>query len=248
AARTAVPRARGGRVRPPAEPVPAALAGSPAADIFGRLVRMTDGPGQVAMKQAVSATLSSGLAARALEPAERWARRLAAEIDARSSLARLDEFTFALSAHVLGHLLGVPDEALPSTARWVAGYTAGVAPGADAARVAQAQAAAGRLIEMVGALSTDQGPQAPASLTVTLQREGSRAGCPDAAAVVANAIGFMTQAYEATAGLVGNTLLALAARPELRARVEVAPARLREGIREVLRPDAPGQNPARFLA
>src|SRR5207244_65728 len=99
-------------------------------------VRMTDGPGQVAMKQAVSATLS-GLAARALEPAERWARRLAAEIDARSSLARLDEFAFALSAHVLGHLLGLPDEALPSAARWVAGYTAGVAPGADAARVAQ---------------------------------------------------------------------------------------------------------------
>lgn len=236
-----------GRVRPAAEPVPATLAGSPAADIFGRLVRMTDGPGQVAMKQAVSATLSSGLAARALEPAERWARHLAAEIDARSSLARLDEFAFALSAHVLGYLLGVPDEALPSAARWVAGYTAGVAPGADAARVAQAQAAAGRLIEMVGALSTDRGPHAPASLHVLLQREASRAGCPDAA-VVANAIGFMTQAYEATAGLVGNTLLALAARPELRAQVEGTPARLREVIREVLRHDPPVHNTRRFIA
>ena len=236
-----------GRVRPAAEPVPATLAGSPAADIFGRLVRMTDGPGQVAMKQAVSATLSSGLAARALEPAERWARHLAAEIDARSSLARLDEFAFALSAHVLGYLLGVPDEALPSAARWVAGYTAGVAPGADAARVAQAQAAAGRLIEMVGALSTDRGPHAPASLHVVLQREASRAGCPDAA-VVANAIGFMTQAYEATAGLVGNTLLALAARPELRAQVEGAPARLHEVIREVLRHDPPVHNTRRFIA
>src|SRR5947199_320044 len=31
------------RVRPPAEPVPRALAGSPAGEIFGRLVRMTDG-------------------------------------------------------------------------------------------------------------------------------------------------------------------------------------------------------------
>jgi len=237
-----------GRVRPAVEPVPAALAGSPAADIFGRLVRMTDGPGQVAMKQAVSVTLSSGLAARAFEPAERWARRLAAEIDARSSLARLDEFAFALSAHVLGHLLGVPDEELPSAARWVAGYTAGVAPGADAARVAQAQAAAGRLIEMVGALSADRGPRAPASLHVVLQREASRAGCPDAAVVVANAIGFMTQAYEATAGLVGNALLALAARPELRAQVEGAPARLREMIREVLRHDPPVHNTRRFIA
>jgi len=245
---TAALASRLGRVRPAAEPVHAALAGSPAADIFGRLVRMTDGPGQVAMKRAVSATLSSGLAARALEPAERWARRLAAEIDARSSLARLDEFTFALSAHVLGHLLGVPEEALPSAARWVAGYTAGVAPGADAAQVTQAQAAAGRLIEMVGALPTDRGPHAPASLSAMLQREASRVECPDAAAVVANAIGFMTQAYEATAGLVGNTLLALAARPELRAQVEGAPARLREVIREVLRHDPPVHNTRRFIA
>src|SRR5262245_35711036 len=31
------------RVRPPAEPVPAALAGSAAGDVFGRLVRMNDG-------------------------------------------------------------------------------------------------------------------------------------------------------------------------------------------------------------
>ena len=236
-----------GRVRPAAEQVPAALAGSPAAEIFGRLVRMTDGPGQVAMKQAVSATLSSELAARALEPAERWARRLAERIDARSSLARLDQFAFELSAHVLGHLLGIPDEALPSAARGVAGYTAGVAPGADAARVAQGQVAAGLLIELIGSLSTDQGPHAPTSLTLILQREASRAGYPDPAAVVANAIGFMTQAYEATAGLVGNTLLALAAHPELRARVEGAPALLREVIREVLRHDPPVHNTRRFI-
>ena len=47
------------RVRPPAEPVPRALLGSPAGDIFGHLVRMNDGPGHCPFKQAVSATLDS---------------------------------------------------------------------------------------------------------------------------------------------------------------------------------------------
>ena len=33
------------RVRPPAEPVPRALLGSPAGELFGHFVRMNDGPG-----------------------------------------------------------------------------------------------------------------------------------------------------------------------------------------------------------
>src|SRR5579862_5414553 len=47
------------RVRPPAEPVPIALLGSPAGDIFGRLVRMTDGPGRCPVKRAIAATLAA---------------------------------------------------------------------------------------------------------------------------------------------------------------------------------------------
>ena len=47
------------RVRQLAEPVPRALAGSPAGEIFGRLVRMTDGQDRCPLKQAVSAALMS---------------------------------------------------------------------------------------------------------------------------------------------------------------------------------------------
>jgi cytochrome P450 len=83
---------------------------------------------------------------------------------------------------------------------------------------------------------------------VALGREAERAGIADPAAVVANAIGFMTQAYEATAGLIGNSLRALAARPGLRASVAANPAQLEAVIREVLRHDAPVQNTRRFLA
>src|SRR4030095_7484258 len=53
AAVTAVLTSERCRVRPPAEPVPKALVGSPAGEIFRRLVRMTDGAGHDAAKYAV---------------------------------------------------------------------------------------------------------------------------------------------------------------------------------------------------
>src|SRR5216683_375642 len=187
---TAVLTSALGRVRPAAEPVPAALLASPAADIFGRLARMTDGPGHATMKRAVSATLDSVDVSRAHAHADRWARRLAGEIDPRSSPAHLDE--------------------------------------------------------MIRSRSTGPGPGATAGLLGVLHREASRAGCDDPA-VVANAIGFLTQAYEATAGLIGNTLLALAAHPDVAAQIERAPALLSEVIREVLRYDPPVQNTRRFI-
>src|SRR5215212_997440 len=47
------------RVRPVAEPIPRALLGSPAADIFRQLVRMNDGADHCPLKQAISATLAA---------------------------------------------------------------------------------------------------------------------------------------------------------------------------------------------
>src|SRR5947208_15756279 len=47
------------QVRPPAEPVPAKLQGTPAGDLFGRLVRQNEGERHGPMKQAVSAALDT---------------------------------------------------------------------------------------------------------------------------------------------------------------------------------------------
>lgn len=233
-----------GRVRPLPEPVPSALAGSPAAEIFGRLVRMTDGPGHGVLKPVVATTIESidPTVARAL--AERWAGALAAEIDARSSSKQLDDFTLALSAHVIGSLLGVPDQALAHAARCVGRYVSGVSPGADVTRLEQGKEAARDLIDLVGSPVIAAEP----GLLSAFGREARRAGCGAPGAVVANAIGFMTQAYEATAGLIGNTLLALAVRPELSARIPTEAGLLDEVIREVLRHDPPVQNTRRFIA
>jgi cytochrome P450 len=236
-----------GRVRPVAEPVPAAILGSPAADIFGRLVRMTDDLSHAPMKQAVSAALESIDATGARTHAERWARTLAAEIDPRSHPARVDSFTLALSAHVIASLLGVPDGALGHAERCVGQYVGGLSPGGDVGRLERGKRAAGDLIELVRSRLAAPEPAATSLLSV-LSREAGRAGCEDTGAIVANAIGFMTQAYEATAGLIGNTLLALAARPELAARIPTDSGLLDDVIREVLRHDPPVQNTRRFVA
>ena len=236
-----------GRVRPPAEPVPTALLGSPAAHIFGRLVRMNDGPGHGPMKGAASAALESIDTARVRAHADRWARSLSAAIGPRSSPAGLDDFALALSTHVIASLLAVPDEELPRARRCVGGFVGCLSPGADAERLARGKGAAGHLVEMVRSLPTAPGPGAGAGLLSVLSREADRAGCDDPSAIVANAIGFLTQAYEATAGLIGNTLLALATHPELAARLDAAPDLLRDVIREVLRHDPPIQNTRRFI-
>src|SRR6476659_8952542 len=68
------------RVRPVAEPVPRALVGSPAGEIFGRLVRMTDGQDRCPLKSAVSAALASVDGPAAAEESGRLARALAAQI------------------------------------------------------------------------------------------------------------------------------------------------------------------------
>jgi cytochrome P450 len=231
------------RVRPPAEPVPTVLRGSALAEIFGRLVRMTDGPGHGPMKQAVAGALATLDGEDIRTGADRWARTLAERIDPKSP-AGVDEFARSLSAHAIASLLAVPDAAVGPVERSVHHYVTAVAPGADAARLEHGKAAAGHLMETVGAAVAG----ARAGLPVALGREAERAGGADRTALVANAVGFMTQAYEATTGLIGNALRALAAQPALRASVAANPARLASVIREVLRHDAPVQNTRRFLA
>ena len=65
---------------------------------------------------------------------------------------------------------------------------------------------------------------------------------------MANTIGYLSQAYEATAGLIGNTLVALGRHGDLRERAGAEAGFLPAVIREVVRHDPPVQNTRRFLA
>jgi cytochrome P450 len=213
------------RVRPLAEPVPAKLQGTPGGDLFGRLVRQNDGGRHAPLKQAVSAALGEV----AGEEAAAWARTLAAEIHPAEDL---QDFIFRLPVYVVASLLGVPRDLLEPAARWTGEMAAGFAPSATPAQVESGGQAAAELRRLIGGLQGD-------GLFSNLSRH---AGREDAETIASNGAGFLLQAYEATAGLIGNTLLALGRNPRLRE------AGLDAAVEEVLRLDPPVQNTRRFVA
>ena len=235
------------RVRPLAEPVPKALVGSPAGEIFRHLVRMNDGEGHCPFKQAVSATLNALDTARVTAEGARWAARLASGIGAEMAPPHLTEFAFALPAYVIATLLGAPDASVPDIARLVGELVRGFAPASTPEQLTSGGAAAARLLELFRD-DMRRSSGSDDSLLLSLAVQARRFGRDDAAVVIANAIGFMTQAYEATAGLIGNALLALAVLPDVHQRLRASPAILGQVLEEILRYDSPVQNTRRFLA
>ena len=219
------------RVRPPAEPVPAGIAGTAAGAVFGQLVRMTDGPLQQRLKNVVCEALGSVDQARVHQSAG----RIADAILARGG--SLDEMLFGLPAQVVAGLCGLTDGADVEAARLIGDFVLCLPATATAEQQAAAAAAAERLQELMAGRPVEDSP----SLLAELIRAARRADWPDTAPLLANAIGFLSQTYDATAALIGNTLVALA-------REGVPADGLAAFAREVARHDSPVHNTRRFAA
>ncbi|PYC71897.1 cytochrome P450 [Streptomyces tateyamensis] len=220
------------RVRPPAEPVPAGLVGTAAGEVFGRLVRMTDGPDQQRLKQVVTAALAEA------DPAD--AAKLAAartgQSLARTGRPDLAELMFAVPAQVVAALCGLDAGLEPEAARLVGDFVQCIPAGATSAQQQAAALAAARLCELLGPQLDGAGA---GGLLAGLVRAAVRQDWADRAPLLANAVGFLSQTYDATAGLIGNALRALRRHPG---------GELAGVVREVVRHDAPIQNTRRFAA
>lgn len=225
------------RVRPPSEPVPRPLLGGGAGTLFGRLVRMTDGDAQVRAKRAVAAALDVPADVVAAE-----ARRQAMALTADG--VRLDELMPALPMHVVGALLGFAPDRLPEVADRMRDIVAAIAPGAAPEAIGPGHEAAARMVALTEAL-LDAGGE---GLARRLRDAAGRESGIDPAVVTANAVGFLFQARDAGAGLLGNAVVALGARPELRRAVTADRTLLPGLVQEVLRCDPPAQNTRRFVA
>jgi cytochrome P450 len=235
-------------VRPPHEPIPRQLLGTPVADLFRHLVRMNDGVGHCPLKRAVTATLDAVAPARVRARSVAWARTLVDSSGATTASGHLDAFVFRLSAYVVADLLGLPGEQLPAVAAWVGDFAACLAPGSTAAQVARGADAAAALSATFRALLSDGKHGRTDGLLAGFAREAGCAGDAGADVIIANGIGLLSQAYEATAGLIGNTLVALATHQAVREQALAAPHTLPAIVREVLCHDPPVQNTRRFLA
>lgn len=215
------------RVRPRSEPVPPHLVGTAAGALFGRLVRMNDGGPYPAVKQTLARALPE-----ALREVEAESRRQAARLFAKPSLSRLPDAALQLPVFVLGTLLGFPEATLEASVQDVDAYVRSVAGApVDSERAA-------RLRERVAA-----GFQSSARTAFTARlMEGH--GAEDLR--VPNAVGLLTQAYEATAGLLGATLRAFAREPLLREHITRGECTLDDVVQEAARHEAPVQNTRRF--
>ena len=129
-------------VRPPTEPVPRALIGTPAGEIFRQLVRMNDGENHCPFKNAIVATID-GIDMTALSRvASERAAALAETLSPHRSPAGLTRFLFAVPVETIATLLGVPSTELASTVEHVAAFVSAISPIAEAAEIVRGNEAA----------------------------------------------------------------------------------------------------------
>jgi cytochrome P450 len=232
------------RVRPASEPVPRAIDGTAAGSVFGRLVRMNDGVPHAAARRVVAAALAAPDASAVAATSRARSRAAVEALDLGREPARIMELALDVPARVMGGLLGLAGEPLDRVVDWAGDFVRGIAAGASADRRERATPAA---TQLEGALSALDRSGAE-GLVLDLAREAERAGGPSPAVVVANAIGFLSQPYEATAGLIGNAAVALSRDRDLADRVRADPRLVPDLLQEVLRHDPPVHNTRRFVA
>lgn len=233
-------------VRPVAEPVPHAIAGGSAGAIFARLVRMNDGPGHALPKRVL------GHALAAVDPASVATNtgRLAALLEQRHGLAdgaAITRWIFDLPTYVVADLLGIGDAELPPVARWVADFVRCLSPLSTPDQLAAASTAAQTLNQRFAEV-VNSGAIGRGTLLGDVCRQAATEGWRGREAIFANVIGLLSQTHEATAGLIGNCIVALISQRGVERRLRAEPGLAAALVREVARFDPPVQNTRRFVA
>lgn len=229
------------RVRPAAELVPAAISGAPAGSIFKNLVRMNDGPRHARAKSAVGACLAAFEPTQVAAIAQRDAAALARSF-AVLQRAGLDLFNAALPVRTVARLVGLSETVAARCAALTGDFVRCLSPLSSPAELARSSQAATMLLEMLRDDWRRGGALAPHA------EQLRRDGIEDDDAVLCNLVGFLSQTYEATAGLIGNTLVALARNPRLRRCILDDDALLQRVVEETARHDPPVHNTRRFVA
>jgi cytochrome P450 len=206
------------RVRPASEPVPNAIAGSILGEIFASMARMTDGPRHDALRAKVD-----GLVARIdLEQltivARSCAQRLANDLSSDDPQA-LTAFLYLMPASTMAIAVGL--EPQPETLAAIRDFARAIAPGCSDADLERGIVAASELLQ--------------------------RWGRNDEPELAAARFGILFQTYDATAGLIGNTLVRLAIDARA-ANTKQRASNLDALLERTLHDDAPIQNTRRFAA
>lgn len=224
------------RVRPQAEPVPRAIADTPAGELFARLVRMNDGPLHAVHRP----VLQRGLGGLDLLEAADVAREVARGLRAGG----LDDWCLAMPVSAVAALLGFHEAQWPALARWTRDFVACLSPLSDEDQLKRASEAALELLRRFEGLVKCANP---GSLLAGVSEQARQASEVDRRTLLCNLVGFLSQTCDATAGLVGNTLIALQREPGLHSALVQGRAPAFDVVAEAARHDSSVQNTRRFL-
>lgn len=224
------------RVRHLSEPVPLSIVGTPAGEVFGRLVRMNDGAPHAAHRSVLQRALE-GIDLRAVHAT---ALEVANSLPADS----LSDTCFDMPVRCVARLLGFANDEVQRIAGWMRDFVACLSPLSSADQLHEAsEAASALMVRFEGLIAS-----CPASQGTLLAAVQAHAPADRSPALLANLVGLLSQTCEATAGLLGNSLVALAREPALRRRLDSHWELLPALVDEVARHDPSIQNTRRFVA
>jgi cytochrome P450 len=220
-------------VRPPHEPVPKAIVGGMAGAVFGELMRMNDGERQ----RCPRSSIQPGLALVDLDEVKTLIAARLITPDAEG----LHNAMFRGPVCVIAALLGFSPAQGRIISALTADFVACLSPLSDQAQLAAAHSAAEQLNGYFTELLDD--PHNRSALLAGI-RQCFAATEATPQTLIANLIGLFSQTYDATAGLIGNTLLALIRDPALPRHSK----HIDDLIAETQRFYPPVQNTRRFVA
>ena len=220
-------------VRPASEPVPKAIADGMAGKVFGQLMRMNEGERQHCPRSAIQPELQL-IDAQAVETLV-TARLITPGADG------IQAAMFRGPVCVVATLLGFSPAQGRIIAELTADFVACLSPLSTPAQLVVADAAAEQLSGYFVELLDEQADQ---SLLLAGIRQRFASTSAPSEVLIANLIGLLSQTYDATAGLIGNAVLALMQNPSLRHDA----MHIGDLIAEVQRFDPSVQNTRRFVA
>ena len=226
------------RVRPLDLAVPHNLAGTPCGVIFAELVRMNEGERHAVPKQVLARALGH------VDLARLHGRVMQMAGDrVPGSAAQLNEAIFELPLFAMADLLGFAPAQWPALAAWTRAFVACLSPLSNGEQLAGAHEAADALLHGFTALLRE-GQALPGSLLHDIVSGADAMG----GGMLANLVGLLSQTCDATAGLLGNAIVALRAQPELSTQLRAAPQRWSAMLHEVSRHDPAIHNTRRYTA
>ncbi|WP_300629915.1 cytochrome P450 [Pseudomonas sp.] len=228
------------RVRPLNEPIPPAIAQGVTGMIFGRLMRMNEGPQHLCPRMAIEPALASVETDSVADIVSRVVETL------DNPFENLDELMFTLPVSVIAALIGLPSSRLQEVARLTRDFVACLSPLSDEIQLGEANSGATRLSQLFSALLSNEDDSSRFLSHIWSGCEAT--AWRDHDALIANLIGLLSQTCEATAGLIGNTLVALHRNPGLIKDMQPTQMLVADLVEEVARYDSPVQNTRRFVA